>query len=229
MISALRTAASGLLAESAKQDAIANNIANAQTAGFKRTRTASASFAEALQQALPLSTPEIMPPYPVSPTGATIVGAEDAVDTSQGVLHSTGNDLDVAIQGPGYFEISSRGSLLQTRAGNFRLGPDGELMTQDGSLVQGESGPITLPKGKVDIQPDGTILVGGSEIDKIKIVGGQPDHTRLEQGCIESSNVSIVTEMVAMIGNMRAFEANQKAIWAVDHTLDKLINEAGKV
>jgi flagellar basal-body rod protein FlgF len=229
MITALRTAASGLLAESAKQDIIANNIANAQTAGFKRVRTATTSFAEALQQALPISSVDLMPPYPSSPTSATTASAEEAVDSSQGVIQSTGNDLDFAIDGPGWFEISSRTGTQQTRAGNFRLGPDGELMTADGAFVQGQSGTIRVPNGRMEVSDDGVILVNGAEVDKIKIVGEQPDTTRVLQGHLENANVSVITEMVAMITNMRSFEANQKTIWAVDHTLDKLINEAGKV
>lgn len=229
MITALRTAASGLLAESAKQDVIANNIANAQTVGFKRARTATISFAQALQQALPISRLDLMPPYPSSPASGTTVDAEEAVDSSQGLIQSTGHDLDFAIDGPGCFETSSAAGVQQTRAGNFRVGPDGELMTADGAFVQGQSGPIRLPKGKLEANADGVILVDGVEIDKIKIAGEQPGATRVLQGHLEDANVSVITEMVAMIANMRAYEANQKTIWAVDHTLDKLINEAGKV
>ena len=229
MITALRTAASGLIAESAKQDVIANNIANAQTAGFKRARTATTSFAQSLEQALPLSKLEVMPPYPSCGVSGTTVDTEEAIDSSGGPIQSTGNDFDFAIDGPGSFETSSAAGVQHTRAGNFRLGPNGELMTADGAGVQGQSGTIRLPAGKLEVNDDGAILVDGAEIDKIKIVGEQRGATRVLQGNLEGANVSVITEMVAMMANMRAFEANQKTIWAVDHTLDKLINEAGKV
>jgi len=93
----------------------------------------------------------------------------------------------------------------------------------------GQNGPITMPDGKWDVGRDGAINVDGSVVDTIKISGAEPGKTQLLQGHLENSNVNVVSEMVEMITNMRSFEANQKVLSSVDSTLDKLINEVGKV
>jgi flagellar basal-body rod protein FlgF len=229
MITALRTAASGLVAQSAKQDIIANNIANAQTAGYKRVRTTATSFSQALQQALPSSKTDPALPYPRSRASATLVGVDAAIDTSEGPIMETGNDLDLAISGPGCFEAVSPTGQKLTRAGNLRLGAEGVLLTTDGASVQGRSGTIHLPKGRIEINSEGVISVDGAEVDKIKIVGEEAGVTRVIQSHLEGANVNIISEMVSMIANMRAFEANQKVITSVDQTLDTLISQAGRV
>jgi len=231
MIRALYSASSGMVAQTVKQDITANNIANSQTVGFKRQRVVTSTFAETLDDQYAGMTPARRPPYPGSPVAPSTVSAEASLDTTAGPLEVTGNSLDFAIAGSGSFEVksASTGTRL-TRAGDFRLGPQGELLTSDGSEVQGRSGSIRLPKeGKVEVADDGTIRVNDTEVDKIKLVNDKPGETRLIQGSLEQSNVSIVGEMVEMIANMRSFEANQRMIQSVDRTLDKLINEAGKV
>jgi len=229
MIRALYTAASGMVAQTAKQDIIANNIANAQTTGFKRLRMVTTSFAQELQS-------EMTPPkfgaavdYADSPVQPVLVGTDEALDLSEGPIHTTDRNLDFAIQGPGAFEVVSSSGSRQTRAGNFQLGPNGELQATDGGQVQGKSGTIHIPKGDWQVTKDGTIVSNGAEVDKIKILGEKAGVTTVSQGCLESANVSMVSEMVEMITNMRLYEANQKVIVAVDQTLDKLVNEAGKV
>jgi flagellar basal-body rod protein FlgF len=228
MIRALYSAASGLVAQANKQDVIANNIANAQTPGFKRQKAVSSSFAQELQSQMVTTLDKERPAYPDSPVEPVIVGTSSSQDNSEGPIRETGNQFDFAIDGPGMFQVSGSNGTRLTRAGNFRLDSAGELCTADGEKVLGESGTIQIPDGcKWSVDTEGEISADGQSIGKIKIVGAKTDETQVMQGCIEGANVNIVREMVDMITNVRSFEANQKVVTAVDGTLDKLINSAG--
>ena len=203
MIRALYTAASGMVAQSIKQDVIANNIANAQTPGFKRERVVSTSFQQTLLKTVAEIEAKKGSPYPGSPVQAIGVSAQSTNDASEGPIRATGNALQFAIEGPGTFEIGSGDSARQTRNGSFVVDDGGELATTDGEKVQGKSGAIKVPSGDWTVTPDGAILSKGAEIDKIKINGAEPSKTRVMQGSLEESNVSIIREMVDMIANLR--------------------------
>jgi flagellar basal-body rod protein FlgF len=228
MIRALYTASSGMVAQTLKQDVIANNIANAQTAGFRRERVTQSAFAQALEESTRAMAPTKVE-YPTPQARACLVGALEATDDSQGPIRNTGNNLDFAIEGPGAFEVSTPNGGRHTRCGSFRLNANRELCTAEGWTVLGQSGPVQVPKGEWEVTPDGKVMADGRLVDSIKIAGADSARTRLLQGCLEDSNVQIVSEMVAMITNMRSFEANQKMIQSVDHSLDKLINDVGRV
>ncbi len=140
MIKALYSASSGMVAQAIKQDTIANNIANAQTPGFKREKCASTSFQEQLDTRLAWLKEKLAPPYPNSPARPVKVAIETMTDKSQGPISNTGNKLDFAIEGPGMFEVVGNNGTKQVRAGNFTINSRGELCTQDGAIVQGNSG-----------------------------------------------------------------------------------------
>lgn len=231
MIRAFYTASSGLVAQTIKQDLIANNIANVNTPGFKRQKSVVASFgSELANQLATIEEKDSRPAYPGAPKGSQKVVMGSAVDSTQGQVVQTGNKTDFAIEGDGEFEISMNGKTGSTRAGNFQVNGKGELCTVDGALVMGDNGPIDrLPEDGWSVTAEGEIRdKNGAVIDKIKIVGGN-EKTAIQQGSLEQANVSIMREMVDMIANMRAYEANQKVVSSVDGTLDKLINEVGKV
>ncbi len=230
MIKALHTAASGMVAQSIKQDVIANNIANAQTPGFKRERVVASSFQQTLQQAQSLVqvSPGIDPYFSASMVQSSQIRMESANDNTEGPIQASGNDLNFAIDGEGTFEVMAEGSMRNTRNGSFMVDSDGELATINGEKVQGNAGAIKIPDGKWSVSPTGAIISNGSEVDQIKI-NGAGSSTRVVQGSLESSNVSIIREMVDMISNIRSYEANQKVVASVDSTLDKIINEVGKV
>ena len=135
MIRAFYSASSGMVAQSIKQDTIANNIANAQTTGFKRNRIVAASFAQALEQSMVALMDANRPPYPDSPVQPVIVAADSAVDMSEGAIRQTGNMLDLAIDGPGAFEVVSSSGVRQTRGGSFRVDSTRDLCTADGAKV----------------------------------------------------------------------------------------------
>jgi flagellar basal-body rod protein FlgF len=228
MVRALYTAATGMVVQAAKQEIIANNVANVQTPGFKRARVTTASFTIVFNNvAKSLSKTQTgYPDYTVEPVMTTLL---QSPDVSQGVIRKTDNPLDLAIDGPGYFEVLYPSGLRYTRAGNFTLNVAGELCTIDGGKVQGSSGPIRLPKGNVEICSDGSVLVNGQQVDTIKIANAKPGQTKVVSGALEESNVNVVEELAEMILNMRSFEANQRVVTNVDHTLDKLINDGGRV
>ena len=230
MIKALYTASSGLVAQTVKQDLIANNIANANTAGYKRKTAISASFESELTNQLATIKQDNMPSYPSTQAKARITTMGSAIDNSEGAIRQTDLNTDFAIEGNGSFETTKNGKIVPSRAGNFQINGKGQLCTVDGALVNGESGPIVIPEdGKWSVGADGTVRdEDGKSISKIKVVGGDKD-TTIRQGSVEMANVNIVREMVDMISNMRAYEANQKVISSVDNSLGILLTQVGKI
>lgn len=176
------------------------------------------------------------------------------IGMEQGELRSTGNELDFAIQGSGFFQIQKPdGQTGYTRDGEFRLSPDRTIVTKQGYTVTGDGGPITLRPGggKVSISPEGTIVQGETQVGKIAVydftdpsklrrIGdgllapgdASVQSTAVEKpnvlnGSLESSNVSPLREMVNLITISRAYEANQRLIQANDDNTEKAIQALG--
>jgi len=229
MIRAFYVASSGMVAQTIKQDVTANNIANAQTAGFKRKRVEMMSFANVLANKAAFVPANRRTSYPDSPVAPAIVIAREGADRSQGAIRNTGDKLDLAIDGPGVFEVKFGSGTRLVRGGSFRLNDRRELCTADGAVLLGSSGPVRVPEGEWTITSDGAVISNGAETDRLKLIGAKENQTKVMQGYLESSNVNIVSEMVSMIANLRSYEANQRVITSVDRTLDKLINEVGRV
>ncbi len=156
--SALHVARTGLEAQDARMRVIANNLANIGTTGFKRDRADFATLAYQEQRvAGQQSTNQTA--YAVGlnlGTGVQVQGTS-RIDT-QGTLSTTGNSLDLALDGPGFFqvELPGGGQIGYTRAGNFTLSPEGQLVTSQGYAV---TPPIQIPQGatSIAIAPDGTV------------------------------------------------------------------------
>jgi flagellar basal-body rod protein FlgG len=173
------------------------------------------------------------------------------IDFSQGALQKTGNPLDVAINGDGFFGIRTPDGIQYTRQGNFTLNTDGVLVTQDGYPVLGQGGEITLDKGTVAIDAQGRVSVNGDDMDQLRITdfsnpetlkkvgngrfaasdsttaqsAANPD---LREGYLETSNVNPVRSMTEMIETARAFQAYQKVIQSEDDATGKSIEDVGK-
>ncbi len=199
-------------------DIAANNLANADTTGFK--------FDELIVQADPVATPG--GGDPVNFVGTVGV----ARDYSQGPLTQTGAPLDVAIDGKGFFQVTTASGPMFTRDGRFKLDPTGKLVTQDGDAVQGAGGDIVLDakKGPVSIAENGVISQNGQNVGKLQVVifdslaalskaGGnlysndsnlppQPaTGASLRQGMLEGSNVQPITQITRLIEISRAYDA----------------------
>ncbi len=142
MIRGVYIAATGMLAESQRQDVIANNLANATTTGFRRSVATSAPFAETLIGNMRAQGAPAVGPLT---RGAQLEGVT-MLDT-QGPVRSTGNPLDVALVGDGYFGVDTAAGRRYTRDGSFSIAPDGRLVTKDGNAVAGVGGAIRLERG----------------------------------------------------------------------------------
>lgn len=236
---------SGALAEEKRLELIANNLANLNTGGFKRD--------------YPLFE-GVNPGAAGSPGPSPMFGLLSGIvtDFSTGPLRMTGEPLDVAIEGDGFFAVQTPHGIRYTRDGHFGLNEAGQLVTGSGDPVMGAGGLVLLPSGTVSIAEDGKVSVRGTEakavpveVDAIQVVqfsdpgrltkAGQtlfeangeepvPSATpRLRQGMLEGSNVNPVGEMVVMIEVLRLYEAAQKAIQTADEMAGKAANEIGRV
>lgn len=259
MIRALYSAATGMQAQETNIDVISNNLANVNTTGFKKSR---ADFQDLMYQYV------VEPGAPTSqttmnPTGIQVgLGVKTAAVQklfTQGDLSSTGNQLDLAIEGDGFFQVTRPdGTIAYTRTGSFRLDQNGQIVTADGFIL---APGITVPPDALGITvgQDGTVSVkqpnnaiptqvgqllavrfpnnGGlratgqglyeeTQASGAPITGifSQLGYGRLNQGFLESSNVSVVEQVVSMITAQRAYEATSKGITTADEMLSSAIN-----
>ncbi len=254
MIRALHSAASGMYAQELHIDSIANNLANVNTTGYKKSH---AEFQDLLYQNLRTSGVEnslgnVMPTDLQVGTGVKAISVTR--DMGQGDVAQTGGRLDLAIEGEGFFQIRQLdGTTAYTRDGSLKLSSEGVLVTSDGLTFEPE---ITVPQGTVDVQVsrDGVVsaLLAGDtapvQIGTIELAvftnpaglralgqnlyaetaaSGAPQlgaaaseqFGQIAQGYLETSNVKVVEEMVAMIAAQRAYEVSSKAIRASDDML----------
>lgn len=257
MVRGLYTAYTGMLNQQKKMDTLSNNLANADTTGYKKEGVTAKTF----ETQLAIKVKDGSNAYIDQQIGKLNLGVkigENYTDYSQGSYRYTGNTYDLALGGDGFFNISfinkaGEQSVKYTRDGNFTIDNEGALRTQDGDYVLGESGEIYIPTNAVDVSINklGEIYADGEYIDTIKItdfedynylkkygenmydaVDGatekEPTAT-IDQGYLEQSNINVVTEMVNMISLSRTYEANQKLIQTMDDALDKSANQIGKV
>jgi len=242
----LYISAEGAQVQQQRLETIANNLANVETAGFKRdVPMFQARFAEAIQQGTD---------YPHSRTQNDVGGgvkiADVETDHSSSSLRETGLPTDFAINGEGFFQVRGRdGAVHLTRAGDFTLDAKGRLITQSGEMpVLSESGgEITLDGTRPwELYPGGRIFQDGSSTaiglvrpqslgDLVKVgnnlfrplapVKPVLDAERdIRQGYLEQSGVNPTREMMAMIETSRAFEANTRLIQHQDSMISGLVN-----
>jgi flagellar basal-body rod protein FlgF len=257
MIRGLYTSASGMLAQTMLTDVVTNNLANINTAGFKKDLAVSKDFREMLIYRINDSSgPKTLPWMGAEMVPIGYLGTGAMVDNiytshSQGIVRNTGNTLDMAIMGDGYFTISTKNGIRYSRNGSFGLNAQQELVTNTGDRVLGENGPIRLTGAKVTIDEAGGIYDNGVFIDRLRMAafsdvnvlakegdsyfratqtGKQiPFQAQVQQGLIEGANVNTVSEMVNLINVFRTYEANQKIVQAQDETLGKAVNEVAKI
>lgn len=247
MIRGIYSAASGMVAEMLRNDTIANNLANANTAGYKKDIAISQEFQNVLIQRI-----NDGPQVPtIGSLGRGAMVSEIATIHTSGLMRPTGNSLDVAIEGKGYFTVETPNGLRYTRNGTFSRSSQGELVTGEGFRVMGENGPIRIEGGTVTIAEDGRVQVDGIDVNRMRLVdfaderrlvkegsslliapndvAPQAASGLLRQGMLEMSNVNVVSEMVNMISGYRAYEVNAKVVQAHDQLLDKAVNDVGRV
>jgi flagellar basal-body rod protein FlgG len=236
VLEGMYTAAAGMAAQQDRLDAVAGDLANVNTTGYKQNRLA---FRDLVYSNGADGNPNVR-------LGAGAASTSIGRATAQGALRETGEPLDVALQGPGFIAVRTAGGKpALTRDGQLRLDDRGRLTTSTGELLDP---PLTVPAGAqpgdIGIAADGTVSVAGRRIGAIRIVtvpapaalaGGDnnlflptaasgpvvaaPRTTRLEQGSLEASNVDLADAMTTMMEAQRGYELASKAIEVSDQML----------
>jgi flagellar basal-body rod protein FlgF len=223
-------------------DRLASDLANIGTSGYKTERAATVaaerpSFRAALDSAV------------------DVTGGATRLDMRPGTLGSTGRDLDAAIEGNGFFALTTPGGERYTRNGSFVRRPDGVLTTTDGFPVvgvgAGAAGQIKVGTGLISISDDGTVKAGDVVAGRLKVVSFAADDdleresgtrfrakagttptassARVIGGSLEQSNVTMVDRMVALTETQRSFEGLQRGISVLMNDIDaKAITELGR-
>ena len=235
-------AASGLRARMESLDMLANNLANADTGGYKTDREFYSLYAppESMGENDVLTMPLIERQW---------------TDFSQGAIRPTGNPLDFALSGKGFFRVEGPNGPLYTRQGAFRFSPAGVLVTSEGYPVKlAGGGSLTAPSGApLEVAPDGTVMQQGQPLGRLDVVS--VDHpaglakqgnnyfrvaddaaavpaasgVEVQQGKLESSNVGTAESAVRLVGVMRQFEMLHKAMSIGAEMNKKAVEEVARV
>ena len=232
MDQSLLNAAAGLRARIESLDVLANNIANADTAGFKADREFYNLFLSELAE----------PGVHNEVTWMPLVEGS-IIDFTQGVLTPTASPLDVALSGPGFFVVDGPQGTLFTRNGNFRRSPAGRLETAEGFAVMGENGPLNLPPGELKIAEDGSVRVAQQAVGSLKIVefsaprslfkagrsyfqSTEPSppaatRTAVREGHLEAANVNAAEAAVRLVEVSRQFQMITRAVSLVANEMNR--------
>ena len=227
MDSGLYIAASGMLAEMVRQEQLSNQLANVNTPGYKSDRATQAGFGELLLQN--------------TQTGASVgrlsLGveiAETSTDLAPAGIHETGEALDFAVEGEGFFAVRTEAGVRYTRNGQFSTDAEGNLTDQQGDLVLGANG------APVKLRADGTVAPG--DIGVFEVAGAEKQGENLytgnatgqstgkvRAGFLEESAVNPSQAMVQLISSFRALEADQKSIQTIGETLSESAGSVGSI
>ncbi|MBI5141883.1 MAG: flagellar hook basal-body protein [Nitrospirae bacterium] len=238
MYKGIYTSLSGAMTRDAYVDVIAQNLANISTTGYKRDTLSFRSYL--LGEGLPSNPPGL---YPESKTYTAMGGA--GADFSEGEIFSTGNPLDLAISGPGFFELETPAGLRYSRNGAFRMNSGGEVITPEGFKLMTDKGPLKIAANDtLALDRSGKVIVNGGEAGRLRVVGlenaakeggglftGTPVEFKadLMQGALEQSNVKPFREMVTLIDAFRAYETSQKMITSFDTISQRAVNDIARV
>jgi flagellar basal-body rod protein FlgG len=234
MLEGLNTAAAGMAAQQSRIDAVANDLANANTTGYKHVRVGFRDLVYTQTGRASAQGPQ---------TGAGAAAVDAGRSFTQGTLQNTGQPFDVAIQGEGFLRVRlADGTAALTRDGSLHVDGGGRLVTSSGAIVQPA---VTLPAdvdaSTVEIGRDGTVRAGERALGRLDLVSVRspqrlqalgdnvfvptaesgaprpaPATTTLAQGALEASNTDVAEAMVSMIESQRAFQLTSKAIQTAD-------------
>ncbi len=238
MLEGMYSAAAGMAAQQQRLDAVANDLANVNTTGYKPVRVA---FRDLVYSAAARGTASGVE------TGAGAAATSLGRSAKQGPLQSTNRQLDLALDGQGYFAVTdATGRPALTRDGGLRIDPTGRLATEDGNLLEPR---VTVPQGttehEVKIGEDGTVWARGARVGQIRIVtvpspsnleglgdnlfrtnaaSGQPvdapRSTRIVQGALEGSGVDVADAMTDLTLAQRAYQLASRSIKTQDELME---------
>ncbi len=251
MLRGLYIAGTGMLTQMKRMDVTANNIANATTNGYKKDLALTESFGDVLLNKINSENNRPLD-QTVGPLNYGIHIDDVVTVKDQGPLEFTGEPLDMAIAGEGFFTLETPDGIRYTRNGSFTKDVDGFLVGSDGYRLMGQTGPIQIPQGEVNIDKTGNLYVNGFYIDTISVTAfnqdavlekegnniysyaGGPDNIeqfngQVRQGYLEGSNVDVSEEMVDMIEISRNYTSNQRILRMYDDILSKTVNDVGRV
>ena len=241
----LYQAAAAMNANSRWQEVIAENLAGSSIPGSRKLDISFSGVPVSMATGVPA----------VNGSGHVMPSSTATVNFQQGTLRPTGLPTDLAIEGAGFFEVQlPNGSHAFSRDGELQLNAQGQLVTKQGYLVLGDSGPLQLDPANsspISVSSTGEVSQGGglkgrirlvefSQPNQLKPIGGgcflavnpqsQPlpaQSSQLRQGYLEGANTSPTTEMASLITAMRMFEANQKVMQMQDERMGRVITDLG--
>jgi flagellar basal-body rod protein FlgF len=223
----LYIAASGMVSEMARQDLISNDLANASTAGYKSDTAVQGSFGDLLLR-------NTRTGATVGPLGEGSRIERQVTDLSAAPIKETGEDLDFAVEGDGFFAVQTAQGVRYTRNGQFTAAANGRLTDQLGNAVLGRNGqPVTVggdgkvPQANVGIFALNNPRKAGDNMFQGTAAGAGTGTVR--SGALEGSGSDPVRAMTDMIASLRAFESGQKVITTIDSTLQKASNQVGSL
>lgn len=243
MISGLYSAATALDAAETRHRIASENLAHVHQPGYRRRVVEQTTFENVLKQ--------MQDTNGYSDTLGTFATETTVfVDHSAGVLEQSQRQLDVAIQGDGFFSVEGPEGPLYTRNGRFHSDADGNLVTVDGLPVRGNTGPISIPPGtsasQIEIDQTGRLLVNNVEIGQLELTRfnqpqqllatgasmfrdpgtaeAEPANAQVLQGYVERSNVTPIEELISIMVSSRQYEAARKAMTAIDDSVQNRID-----
>lgn len=258
MLKGLYTAYTGMINEQHRMDTMTNNLANANTVGYKKEGATSQSFDHILALKIKDESVGLQNVQPLGFNNPGVKIGENYTDFTPGSFRVTDNTYDLALAGDGFFVIeftnkAGETSTMYTRAGQFTLNREGYLVTEDGDYVLDTQNRRIQLNTLIDskIGNDGTISQNGVDVARIQVADFE-DYNYLEKygetyyrpvegatliqsdaeiksGYLEMANVQIVSEMVNMIAITRAYESNQKIIQTYDSSLEIAVTQLGRV
>jgi flagellar basal-body rod protein FlgF len=244
MIKGLWDSGAGMMARGLQHEITSNNLANLSTTAFKEDRL---TFREVIDGQLMLDRGR----GSLRPENRLREGA--LIDFQEGPREETGNPLDFAIDGPGFFVLRTEEGEVYSRAGHLRRSPEGRLIGSDDLPVLGMGGEITLGPGPVQLMGDGSLAQNGEVVGRLRLVEfndtkelsklgaglyklseeSEPplpsEKSGLIQGWVESSNLNSVTQMIRLIEQERSYQFAQRALQSLDQNLGKAVGELGRL
>jgi flagellar basal-body rod protein FlgG len=252
VIRGIYTAAAGMVTNMTRMMRTTNNLANITTPGYRSDHSPSEVFG-GMMLAVHDGTSGTVRSREIGGLTTVVVADRPQLNLAQGAMNQTGRDLDVAIDGDAFFTIRKGDQTLYTRNGSFGLDGEGRLVTEDGALVLGTDGPLTLPFGtRVEISETGSIFVdnefagqfalarpaAGAELRKtgftnLEVITGAMEPAGADsvvmQRYLEGANVDAANAMIEMMQTQRSYQAAQRLLTLQDQVLQRSVNELGRV